>query len=234
MMLGIAACLPEQGQVGAALASSVVAGGWRQLSIRPNAGVIVSSNVQSGAGPGVALDFLAANFAAPYVCDKTLALGESWSSAQLIVVDRYGGCAGSEGCDTAACASHEQDGTAISFGHLSAPGALSAMLAQMQMHDHSSLDVRLIRALEAGFHAAQCLRGSLVSAAVAVFGSNSASLIDLRVDLHEEPVAELSSLFGEYQHYKAYYRRRSDQPTITEPQEVFARELALRLAKEKA
>jgi len=230
-IFGLVASDPEAGQFGVALASRALAGGGRFLSMRSNAGAVITSRIQRGKEPGRALDLLGANFNAAYVRDGIVASGEEWCSGQLVVADRHGGYAGVEGADAEReCGCVAQEGVAA-FG--AGLADLAALHAISRPRDKTiALDAYLVRELERG---SKALKGvAFRSAAVVVFGPLDVSTTDLRVDMHDTPVAELVSLWEEYEHYKAYYRRRSDQPTITESQEDFARELEARLAREKA
>ena len=60
------------------------------------------------------------------------------------------------------------------------------------------------------------------SVALVVFGDNDYSDVDLRVDLHADPIAELRRLYDEYQPFAQYYDERGRRPREAITQREFA------------
>jgi uncharacterized Ntn-hydrolase superfamily protein len=64
------------------------------------------------------------------------------------------------------------------------------------------------------------------SVALVVYGVRDYSDVDLRVDMHERPIAELRRLYDEYQPFGVYYDERAKNPREAIPQREFADMLA--------
>jgi uncharacterized Ntn-hydrolase superfamily protein len=75
------------------------------------------------------------------------------------------------------------------------------------------LEDRLMAALEAGRDAGG-QHGGQRSAAILVHGAKTFAEVDLRVDLHPEPVGELRRIFDAYKPAIPYYNRRQVDPTV--------------------
>ncbi|MCW5604680.1 MAG: DUF1028 domain-containing protein [Burkholderiales bacterium] len=87
------------------------------------------------------------------------------------------------------------------------------------------LEYRLLEALEGG-HAAggQATNGRYRperSAWIRVVGQLDRPEIDLRVDLHDETLAELRRVFEAFKRYEAYYQGLADDPSVAVPEEEF-------------
>jgi uncharacterized Ntn-hydrolase superfamily protein len=107
----------------------------------------------------------------------------------------------------------------------SLPGepVVRALRASYESGASLDLDARILAALEAVDSAdAAAMR----SVALVVYGAHDYSEVDLRVDMHEQPIAELRRLYDEYQSFGAYYDERAKNPRAALPQREFADMLA--------
>ena len=79
-----------------------------------------------------------------------------------------------------------------------------------------------MQAIEAGRDAGG-QHGGQVSAALLVYDRKTFSRVDLRVDIHDEPVGELRRVFDAYQPFIPYYVDRQVDPTVGSLEEWQAR-----------
>ena len=117
---------------------------------------------------------------------------------QLIIVDHAGQAAAFTGPHCQPWAGHLiGDGVAAAGNLLVGPETVSAMMAQFQALERESLGERLVAALEAGQAAGGDRRGR-ISAALLVARAGAWPWIDVRVDSHPDPVADLRRIFEEF------------------------------------
>ncbi|SIO87784.1 hypothetical protein BQ8420_17420 [Nocardiopsis sp. JB363] len=117
-------------------------------------------------------------------------------SRQVVVVDRQGRSAAHTGSMTHPWCGHRTgDGFAVAGNILTGAGTLDAMVDAWSAEPDLTLDERLLGALEAGQAAGGDRRGRQ-SAALYVHTGNPYPYLDLRVDEHPDPVAELRRVHG--------------------------------------
>ena len=79
----------------------------------------------------------------------------------------------------------------------------------------------MLRAIEAGRDAGGQEEGQ-TSAGLLVYGSETYSRLDLRVDVSDEPVAELRRIFDWYEPLIPYYEERGRNPLVPRVKEYLA------------
>jgi uncharacterized Ntn-hydrolase superfamily protein len=87
----------------------------------------------------------------------------------------------------------------------------SAMAETFRKTKGDDLEARLMSALEAGRDAGG-QHGGQHSSALVVYRNQEYPLVDLRVDEHDEPIAELRRVFDLYRPQIEYYETRPWQP----------------------
>ncbi|MEJ5988443.1 DUF1028 domain-containing protein [Ramlibacter sp. PS3R-8] len=92
-------------------------------------------------------------------------------------------------------------------------GVVQAMSSAFESSAAEDLAERLMRAVEAGRDAGGQPTGQN-SAVLTVYGDASFPLVDLRVDMDDEPIGELRRLVDWYQPLIAYYVRRNADPRV--------------------
>ncbi len=133
---------------------------------------------------------------------------------QLLVVDCYGRAAASTGARNPAWAGqHVGEDFACAGNVLAGPRVVDAMREAFVADPSAVLAERLMRAVEAGRDAGGQPEGQN-SAALLVAGAHHAPLVDLRVDLHDAPEAELRRLWNWYAPMVPYYAQRLMDPTV--------------------
>jgi uncharacterized Ntn-hydrolase superfamily protein len=184
----------KTGQVGVAVASKSFATGARVPFIRTGVGAIASqARVNHLYGPrGLAL--LAAGASAADTVRLLIAADEDQDIRQLHVMDRMGRFAAHTGAECLEWCGHlVMPGFSLAGNILAGANVLEAMAAAYEAAPELSLARRLIASLKAGEQAGGDKRGRQ-SASLLVHGDKEWSLIDIRVDDHADPFAELERL----------------------------------------
>ncbi len=184
------------GRLGGAVSTAVPAVGAICPHVQAAAGAVAS---QSWANPYLALDalpLLAAGVAAQVALDQVIAgdAGRDWR--QVGVVDAAGRAAAWTGADcTPWCGHRTGPGYAVQGNMLAGEAVVADMEAAFLAADGADLAERLMRALEAGQAAGGDKRGKQ-SAALKIHEREAYPWLDLRVDEHPAPVAELRRVLG--------------------------------------
>lgn len=187
----IAARCPRTGQLGVAVASAVPGVGGLCPYLRPGIGAVTT---QSWVNPYLAariLDGLAGGQTPDAALAAARATDDRPDLRQLGLVDGQGRAAAWTGAGCTAAAGHRTGpGYAVQGNMLAGPGVIDAMVLAFAGSEARDLDERLMRALEAGDAAGGDRRGKQ-SAALRIVAGEDYPLLDLRVDEHAAPVAEL-------------------------------------------
>ncbi len=192
----IVARCPRTGRIGGAVSTAVPAVGAICPFVQPDAGAVAS---QSWANPYLALDALALmarGAAAQEALDQVLSGDGGRALRQVGVVDAAGRSAAWTGDDcTPWCGHRTGAGYAVQGNMLAGEAVVAGMEAAFLDAADSGLEERLMRALEAGQAAGGDKRGKQ-SAALKIYGREAYPWLDLRVDEHPAPVAELRRVLG--------------------------------------
>ncbi|MFN3614502.1 MAG: DUF1028 domain-containing protein [Rubrimonas sp.] len=187
----IVARCARTGDLGAAVASAVPAVGAVCLWMRPGVGAV---STQSWANPYLAeatLDVMSEGVAPDKALARALQGDPARADRQIGAVGPSGGGAAFTGADCDGWAGHiEGDGFAAQGNMLTGPEVLHAMAGALAEDRDAPLELRLMRALEAAQAVGGDKRGRQ-SAAISVVGVEFYPRVDLRVDEHPDPVAEL-------------------------------------------
>jgi uncharacterized Ntn-hydrolase superfamily protein len=184
------------GELGVAVASAVPAVGSMCPYLLPGIGAV---STQSWVNPYLAiaaLDELAAGRGAPNALASALERDADAASRQIGVIGASGPAVAWTGAAcTPWCGQLSGDDFAIQGNMLTGEPTLLAMRDAWLARPQDPLAERLMCALEAGDRAGGDFRGKQ-SAALKVVGSEAYASVDLRVDEHVEPVAELRRVLG--------------------------------------
>lgn len=185
----IVARCDDTGEVGAAVASAVPAVGGICLYMSAGVGAV---STQSWVNPYLAsavLDKLEAGASARDAMDAALAPDGASALRQVGAIGTLGPGVSHTGADcTAWCGAREGPNFAAQGNMLTGPSVIDAMAEAIGAP--GPLEERLMRALEAAQSAGGDKRGRQ-SAALSVIGQEDYRRVDLRVDEHAEPIAEL-------------------------------------------
>jgi len=182
-------------QLGVAVSSAVPSVGSMCVYIEPGIGAV---STQSWVNPYLAVEALALmreQSEASQALEKTIISDPDSRLRQIGSIAISGTGASFTGADCTAWNGHlVGDDYAIQGNMLNGPETLAAMKKTWLSNSSVVLAERLMRVLEAGDQAGGDFRGKQ-SAALKVMGREIYAEVDLRVDEHREPVAELRRVF---------------------------------------
>ena len=229
MTFSIVARCAQTGQLGVAVSTAVPAVGAMCPYLHAQVGAVTT---QSWVNPYLAIDALkrlAAGERAQQALDQVVQADPSAALRQLAIVDRHGETAVWTGPGCTGWAGHRRGAHyAVQGNMLTGEDTVNAMAAAFDASAtttaNAPLAERLLSALEAGQAAGGDKRGRQ-SAALKVVGDEAYALLDLRVDEHPDPVAELRRVYGVAQRQLAPFvagMPTRDDPGRAPPDEVTA------------
>jgi uncharacterized Ntn-hydrolase superfamily protein len=212
MTFSLTARDPGTGAFGIVISSSSPAVAARCAHLAPGAGAVASQNVTNPALGLRGLDLLRAGGAAQPVIDQLVASERFPAHRQLAVIDRAGDVAAFEGDATLGVHGVATGAGCVAAGNLLAgPGVPGAMVRAYAASAAPAFEHRLLDALRAGLTAGG-EAGPVRSAGLAVVEDVEWRVTDLRVDDHDDPLAELQRLLDLWLPQKADYRSRGINP----------------------
>jgi len=202
------------GMLGVAIATSEMAVGSRCIHVAPGVGAVVcqaSTNPRLGF---LGLNLMRAGYSAPRALDEIAASDTHVERRQLGCVDISGHAAGRTGSGNKPWAGHRAARNVVAAANAVVGAAVvDAMFGAFQADPARALWERLLAALEAGKAAGGQPDGE-TSSGLYVVDREPFAVVDLRVDLHPEPVAELRRLADRYFPLIPYYGLRPFDPEV--------------------
>jgi uncharacterized Ntn-hydrolase superfamily protein len=218
--------------IGVAVASKFLAVGAAVPAVEAEVGAVATQSYANLAYRPDGLAMLRSGRSAQETLDALVAADDGRSQRQVGVVDRHGGAATytGDGCHPWA-GGRTGDGYAIQGNILVGPEVVTAMEAAWREASGAPLPERLLEALAAGDEAGGDRRGRqsavlLVARRGGGYGGESDVEVDLRVDDHERPVAELRRLLDLHH----FYFGKPDPATLLPLEGELAAEVAARLS----
>jgi len=209
MTFSIVARCPRSGHFGVGIATYSPIVGARCPLVVPQRG---AGSIQSVANPvlvPIARDLIQSGRAAKNVVDEVVAAAPYPGIRQVAVVDAYGGAYAFTGADNGAWAGQRVGpGYAVIGNVLAGAAVVEAMERAFLASEDELLAERLMRAVEAGRDAGGQTEGQN-SAALLVSGDAPFAEVDLRVDLNDQPEAELRRLWEWYRPMVPFYVERA-------------------------
>ena len=201
------------GMFGTVVASSSPCVAARCAHARAGAGAVASQNVTDPSlGPRL-LALLADGASAESAIETVRADSPFVEFRQLTAVDRTGGTAIWSGARTLGTNAEARGVDCVAAGNLLADTDVpAAMVRSFESSAGEQLVERLVRALEAGL-AAGGEAGPVRSCGLVAVDRVSWPIADLRVDWHDEPIAELRALWGVWEPQMQDYVTRALDPT---------------------
>jgi uncharacterized Ntn-hydrolase superfamily protein len=210
------------GMFGIAIATSEMAVGSRCIHVAPGVGAVVTQASTNPRLGHLGLNLLRAGYSAPRVLDEIGASDQFVERRQLGCLDVSGLAAARTGAENKPWAGHRVDrNVVVATNAVVSAGVADAMLNTFQQGGDLPLWERLLRSLEAGKAAGGQPNGE-VSGGLFVVDREPFAIVDLRVDLHPEPVAELRRLADAYFPLVAYYNLRPRDPSVPSAAEWLA------------
>jgi uncharacterized Ntn-hydrolase superfamily protein len=156
----------------------------------------------------MALRLLELGYKAPAVVEELVRADPYAEYRQLGIIDADGFAAARTGGKNREWAGQRVREDFIVLGnYLTGEHVLEAMERAVTAHPDEDLEERLLRGIEAGRDAGG-QHGGQQSAALLVYADRSFAHVDLRVDVHPEPVGELRRVFDAYRPAIPYYNLR--------------------------
>jgi uncharacterized Ntn-hydrolase superfamily protein len=213
MTYSIAARCERTGAFGIAVTSSSIAVASRCAWVGP-LGLVSTQNVTDPALGPAGLGLLRQGLGAGAVLDLLLAGTPEPAWRQVGVIDRYGQVAKHSGAEALPLAAVSDGKGCLALGNLLAnPDVPARMVAAFERSQGEDLAERLMRGLEAGLEAGG-ETGDEHAAGLHVASVFDWPVVDLRVDWHDEPIAELRRVWGLYAPQRAAYESRARAPSV--------------------
>ena len=193
------------GMFGIAIATSEMAVGSRCIHVAPNVGAVVTQASTNPRLGHLGLNLLRAGHSAPRVVDEIAGSDQHVERRQLGCLDVTGLAAARTGAENKPWAGHRVErNVVVTANAVVSAEVVDSMFATFQKGADLALWERLLRALEAGKAAGGQPNGE-ISGGLYVVDRQPYAVVDLRVDLHPEPVSELRRLADAYFPLVPYY-----------------------------
>ena len=206
---------PRTGRLGVAITTSDVAVGSRCPYVMPEVGAgSTQASTDPRLGPA-ALRLLEAGKSPETALGELASKDRHIERRQIGLVDAQGRSAARTGAANAEWAGHLVEDNFVAMGNGLAGGqVVRAMADAFSACETRDLEERLLRSIEAGHDAGGEAQDSTPyhSAALLVYGSESYSRVDLRVDEHPTPIEELRRVFEIYRPKIEFYHMRAIHP----------------------
>jgi uncharacterized Ntn-hydrolase superfamily protein len=210
------------GMFGVAIATSEMAVGSRCIYAEPNVGAVIcqaSTNPRLGY---LGLSLLRSGLSAGRALQELGMNDDFLERRQLGCLDTRGAAAARTGSGNRPWAGHrEARNVVVATNAVVGPQVADAMFETFQGSAERPLWERLLGALEAGKKAGGEPEGEK-SAGLFVVDRDPFPVVDLRVDLHTEPIAQLRRLADGYFPLISYYIMRALDPTMPRAAEWLA------------
>ena len=193
------------GMFGVAIATSEMAVGSRCIHVAPGVGAIVTQASTNPRLGHLGLNLLRAGYSAPRVLEEIAASDQFVERRQLGCLDATGLAAARTGSANKPWAGHRVErNVLVAANAVVGAEVADRMFEAFQKGADLPLWECLLGALEAGKAAGGQPNGE-VSSGLFVMDREPYAIVDLRVDLHPQPVAELRRLADAYFPLVAYY-----------------------------
>lgn len=199
MTISIVALCAQSGQVGVAATTAMPAVGKLLTHAAPCVGAIAT---HARVNPYLGIDglrMLQQRFSAADVAGFLKRADPRIETRQFAVVDNAGRAVAFTGAECPDWAGQHEDerGFSVQGNRLAGPQVVEAAVEAMRRTANLPLAERFVEALTAADAAGGDAKGEL-SATLYVMDTEEYPLWDIRVDLHDDPVAELRRLYGAF------------------------------------
>lgn len=223
MTWSIVAHDPAAGEIGVAVSTCAFAVGSRVPFVAPGVGALATQAFVNPFYGYRGLEMLRAGTAPQDVVARLTEADAGRADRQLHLMDREGRSAAYTGAECVPWCGHTiRDGFSVAGNMLAGPQVVDAT-AETFAAMPGSLAVRFLAALRAGEAAGGDKRGRQ-SAAMLIHDAEEYALVDLRVDDHADPLAELGRLLdvwgGRFAHYRAVMPSRANPSGVVGRQEI--------------
>ncbi len=213
MTFTVVARCPRTHMLGVAMATRSVAVGNRCPVVVTR---MAAGSVQAIADPRLTLTckrLIELGWHAPKVVEELAASDPRRDTRQIGVVDIYGHAAAFTGATNSFYAGHITGDGWLAMANAVVSAAVVEEMAAAVSDEGPALEERLMRGIEAGGRAGGQKEGQN-SASILVHADEPFSYLDLRVDLHDEPIAELRRIYDRISPLGPYFQERPYNPRI--------------------
>ena len=214
MTFSVLAKCERTGMFGMAIATRPIAIGAKCPFVRPHiGGLMVQANGDPRLG-ALGLKLLETGYSAAKVLQELTESdgAEHIEWRQIMVIDKDGNTAARTGAQNEEWRGHiAKKNFCVAGNRLASEKTATDMAAAFEKSEGEELAERLLRALEAARDAGGQVAGQY-SSALQVHNHRSYAWVDLRVDEHNEPIAELRRLYHLYIPLIPYYQQRPTNP----------------------
>lgn len=212
MTFAIAARCAETGRLGVAISTRSIAVSSRCPFIAPGLGLVVTmQRTDPRLGP-LGLKLLGLGYSAQKTLDEIAASDPGIEHRQVCVIDRDGNAAARTGAKHRVWSGAFVEKNLVAMGNnLTSQKTAGDMRDAWHATKGSPLEERLLTALEAGRDAGG-QNGGQHSAGLHSYDREIYAYVDLRVDEHAEPIAELRRIYEAQKSLLPYYYGRPAQP----------------------
>ncbi|NVK42194.1 MAG: DUF1028 domain-containing protein [Oceanospirillaceae bacterium] len=215
MTFSVAGFCPETGMLGCAITSSSISVASRCAWVRSGTGVALTQNVTNPDLGPLGLDLLQEGLSPAKVLVAQAEADRNLAWRQLGVLSASGETATFSGAKALGIHATAEGKNCLAMGNLLANTDVPAAMVAAFEASEGLLAERLLQALEAGL-AAGGEMGAVHSAGLHMAAESAWPVVDLRVDWHERPVAELRTLWTLYQPQMQAYITRAKDPASAE------------------
>jgi uncharacterized Ntn-hydrolase superfamily protein len=219
MTFSVVGMCHQTGMFGAAVTTSSIGVGSRCPFARAGVGAVLTQHrTDPRLGPR-GLELLAAGHAASQAMAALVQDNPTIGWRQLAIIDKQGETAYYHGDRISSIHAAAQGNAVCAIGNiLRSEDVPQAMVEAFGQEPEAHLAERLLRALEAGLEAGGELK-QVKSAALVVVHDQPFPLVDLRVELNPQPLAELRFLWELYRpQLELYVRRAIDPDSVPYPE----------------
>jgi uncharacterized Ntn-hydrolase superfamily protein len=200
------------GMFGVVITSSSIAVGSRCAFARAKVGAVLSQHrTDPRLGPR-GLDYLSSGLSAKSTIDALVASTRHHGWRQIAAIDSAGGTAHFSGKNIQSIHSGATGRDCVAIGNIIRNTEVpQAMVRVFETDPAQNIATRLVAALRAGHVAGGELK-QVISAALLVVHNESFPYVDLRVDEHLDPIAEIERLWHAYELLADDYVGRACEP----------------------
>lgn len=226
MTWSIVARDPAAGQIGIAVSTCAFAVGARVPFVRTGIGAVATQAFTNPFYGPRGLALLAEGVDPTEAVRRLTEADEGRADRQVHVMDAAGRSAAHTGADCVPWCGHTiRDGFSVAGNMLAGPDVIAAT-AETFAAEPGPLARRFLAALKAGEAAGGDRRGRQ-SAAILIHDGEDYALVDVRIDDHPDPLAELGRLLdvndARFAHYRRFMPSRANPAGIVGREELEAR-----------
>ncbi|MBM3648888.1 MAG: DUF1028 domain-containing protein [Alphaproteobacteria bacterium] len=230
MTFSIIARCPDTGRLGLGIATFSIGVGGRCEGVLAGVGICKTQAFTNRGNDPLAIELLRQGFGPAEVLRQLATNDPDHAYRQIGILDRDGNGVAHTGSGTRPWSGHKVGEGYVAFGNvLAGPQVIEAIARGFMADQQAPLELRLLAALEGGRDAGGQVgaHGRLPerSAAIRVVADPDYPEADVRVDLHDEAVAELRRVLEEFKRYETFYRERGLDPSTAITQDEFVARL---------